>query len=55
MYHGILTDLAFFMIAACSILLVIFTFSYWFIRVVIAAVGYEARRVKHGLDKWANS
>ena len=51
--YPLITDL-FILLTAIGILFgVIFTMAYWFLRVLVAAVGYEFNRGTKALRQWA--
>ena len=52
---SIVTDLLILMAVIAVLIGIVLTMLYWFVRVLLAAVGYEINRGTKALKKWANS
>ena len=51
--HPLVTDLFILLIAIGAVFGLIFTMAYWFLRILVAAVGQEFNRGTKALRKWA--
>ena len=53
--YPVVTDLLILMVVIAMLVGVVLTMLYWFVRTLLAAIGYEIERGTKALKKWANS